>query len=166
MLSFYSQAKHHFIILSLLKWQLELLLLPSERHLWKPYQISKNLHLYNIVMVILKTQRLTVVVLIVIRITPPIAIQQITPVPNIFVVVKLKLVSLHCSLKHYPHQHPWSHVKSCQLHKYLSFCLPHFNQPRPIHLLVPRLHHSVTHPEQMFARIRPQNILCFDLSGF
>ena len=127
MFSLYSQTEHHLIILSHLIRQLEFLLLPPKSHFRKPNHIRKYLHLHSVVVSVLKTQRLTVEVFIMIRVTPPIAVQQVAPVPCVFVVVKLKFILFANSLEHHSYQHPRTHIKAGQLHEHFALGLAYFS---------------------------------------
>ncbi len=114
-------------------------------------------------MPILKPQRLAVVIFIVVRVTPSIAVHQITPMPNIFIVVELKFILLHNTSIHSSKKHPWAHVESGQLHKYFAFGLSYFCQARPIHIFVIScLQYPIWHPENMLVGVGSKNILGFN----
>lgn len=117
-------------------------------------------------MAIFKSQWLAIVVFIMVRITPSITVQQIAPMANSLIVIKLKLVFLYCSSEHYTHQYPRTNIKPCQFYKYFSFGLSNLNKSRPIHLLISSFDYSIANSKEMFARIRSQYIFRFDFSCF
>ena len=61
---------------------------------------------------VLKPQRFAVVVLVVVRVTPSVVVQQVAAVPSVLVVVKLKLVAFANSLEHDPQKHPGSDIEA------------------------------------------------------
>lgn len=100
-----------------------------------------------------------------VRITPTVAVQQITPVPCVLVVVELELILLTSPFEHHSQQHPRPYIESSQFHKHLPFGLSYFSQPWPVHFLIPCFDDPITNPKQVFARICTQNIFCFNLSS-
>ena len=166
MLTLNSQTEHHLVVLSPLVGQFKGLLLPTEGHFWKSYQLWEDLNLHNVIVGILEPQRLAIVVLVMIRVAPPVAIQQITSMICVFVVVKIEFVSLANSLEHDSDKYPWTYIESCQLYEHLSFGLAYFHQTGPIHFLISSFDNPIADSEEMFAGICPQNVFGFDLSSF
>lgn len=150
-----AQTEHHLVVFSLLVWQLELLLLPPKLHPRKSDQLGEHLHLYHVVVRELEPQRLAVVILVMVRVAPPVTVQQVTPVPRVLVVVELELVLLAGPLEHHPQQHPGPHVEPGQLHEHLALGLTHLRQPRPVHLLVSSFDDPIADPEEVLAGVGP-----------
>lgn len=165
MFSLDPQTKDHLVVLPLLVGQLELLLLPPKSHLGKPNHLCKDLHLYSVVVRVLETQRLAVVVLVVVRVAPSVAVQQIAPVPCVLVVVKLELVPLTNSLEHDPQKHPGSDIEAGKFDKYFTLGLAHLCESGPVHLVITRFDDSVANPEQFFAGVGPHHIFGLDFPG-
>jgi hypothetical protein len=99
--SLYSNAEHNIISSLLLIWQFKLFLLPAKGHLGEPDNVFEDLHFNDIIMPILEAEGFAVIVLIVVRIAPTIAVHQIASVADVSIVIKLKLVFLHCSSYHH-----------------------------------------------------------------
>ena len=166
MLSLYPQTEHHLVVLSLLVGQFKGLLLPAKGHFWESYQLWEDLHLHNVIVRILEAQRFAIVVLVMIRVAPSVAIQQVASMICVFVVVEVELISLADSFEHDSDKYPWTYVESCQLYEHFSFGFAHFHQTRPVHLLISCFDDSIADSEEMFTGIRSQNVFGFDLPGF
>jgi len=157
-------TKDHLLIDFLFVWELKLLLLPAKGHFRKSDDFIKDFYFYNIIMPVLKSQRLTIKILISIRIAPSICIHQISRVSNISVVIKLILVLLYRISKHYTQKDPRTHIKSVQFNEYFTLSLSDIGEVRPLHFFVSCLHYSVGNSIQVLTGINPKDILCFYLS--
>jgi hypothetical protein len=159
MLPFNPHTKDQLVVVPPLERQLEFLLLPPKRHLRKTNLGLKHLDFNHVVMSVLKTQRFTVIILVVVRVTPTVAVHQETPVADVLVIIELKLVLLNHPAEHHPQQHPRTHIEPSQLYKYLPLRLSDLSQAGPIHILVACLEDTIRHPEEMLARISPKYVL-------
>ena len=136
MFPFNAYTKDHLVVRSFLIRQLKLLLFPSKCHFREPNDLIKDFNLNGIIMPILKSKRLTVELAIMITISPPIGIHQISRMPHILIIIKIILILLHSIPKHDTKQHPRAHIKPIQLDKYLALGSAYIRERRPVHLFV------------------------------
>ena len=163
MLALDPHAEDHLVVGTRLVRDLELFLLPPEGHLRKTDHLGKHLHLHHVVIRKLESQRLAVVVLIVVRVTPAVAVQQVAPMPHVLVVVEFELVPFAGSLEHDSEKHPGSHVEPAQFDIHLALGLTCLHKSRPVHLLVTCLDHPVADSEEVFAGVGADDGLGLDL---
>lgn len=100
-----------------------------------------------------------------IRIAPTVAIQQVTSMPCILVVVEFKLIALAYTLEHDTQEYPGTHVKTSQLDKHLPFGFSHLSQPWPVHFAVTSFNDSIADSEEIFAGVGTKHVFCFDFPG-
>lgn len=96
-------TEEQFIRGSLLVGKLEFLFLPTKGHFGEADNCFENLHLDHIVVSVLEPQRFAVVVFVVVRIAPSVAVHQVASVLNILVVIELEFILLDCSSVHHAH---------------------------------------------------------------
>jgi len=164
MLSLYSHTKNHFLIVSFLIGKLKFLFLPTKCHFGKPYDFIKYLYFDYISYSILKTQRFTIKIFIVVGIAPSIRIHQVSTMTNITIIVKLVLIFLNSVSKHYTQKYPWPYIKSIKFNKNFSFSLTDISKTRPIHFLIPSFYYPVWDSIYYLAMVNSKNIFSLNLS--
>ncbi len=159
-----AHTKQKLLPLSLDIREFELFLLPPECHLRESHDLPKHLDLNHVIMPVLKPHRLAVVILIRVRVTPPIRVHQKRSMSYRLVIIELVVILLHHWPHHHPQQHPRPHIEPVQLHEDPTLSLPHVHEIRPIHLLVTGLHHPVWNTVQVLTGIHPEDVLCLYLT--